>query len=254
MNPIQIYLRGLRIALSNWGLVWVCSGGTVLLLALAALGFVPIGMLWASETLQGGGWTLWAEVGLLLCLWLSLLIYGWFYLEGGLRGVVTRAHRSGPKEESSRFRLHPDSAFRVFTPGAFWEESKRNGLRVTAISMSYNRRSTSASVIVKNENGIAVSQASVAVNWTYPNGSTNQSGQTSKSGKVSFSLNVTTPGTYTITVTADPAQPRIFLQPLQSVSKATTIYYSGLVLADGSRPLSTPPQFSANRIRLTRGI
>lgn len=137
MNPAQMYFRGLRIALSNWGLVWVCYGGTVILVGLSILSLVPVWLLWVSGTLQGGGLQLWAGVGFLFCLWLSLLLYGWFYLEGGLRGIVIRANRAAPPEEKTSLSLSPDDSFRVFRVGAFWEESKRNGWRVAVIASVY---------------------------------------------------------------------------------------------------------------------
>lgn len=137
MNPIQMYLRGLRIALSNWGLVWLCYGGTLLLTGLAGLSFLPLGILWVSGALLSGGWPLWVGVGLLVCAWLSVLLYGWFYLEGGLRGLVARAHRAGLPEEASRLTARPERAFRVLAIREFWKASKQNGGRVTTVATVY---------------------------------------------------------------------------------------------------------------------
>jgi subtilisin family serine protease len=75
-----------------------------------------------------------------------------------------------------------------------------NCLRVTSITMKAARASTSATITVKNENNKAVSQASVSVSWVYPGGTTNQGALTSSKGTVTFSLSVTAPGSYTITV------------------------------------------------------
>jgi len=138
MNPIHLFVRGYKTAVSNLGLAWVYVG-TILILAVLMV--VPLVLILVGV---GGGvltrepnWTLWIGLALVLCGWLTLLIVGYFYVEGGIRGIVARAHRAAPADFALQPRLGVSDAFKAFTFAAFTEEVKRHGWRVTVIASLY---------------------------------------------------------------------------------------------------------------------
>jgi len=138
MNPIHLFVRGYKTAVSNLGLAWIYLG-TIFLLALLMV--IPLVLILVAV---GGGvisrepnWTLWIGLALVLCGWLTLLIVGYFYVEGGVRGIVARAHRAAPADFALQPKLGASAAFKVFTFAAFTEEVKRHGWRVTVIASLY---------------------------------------------------------------------------------------------------------------------
>jgi hypothetical protein len=76
-----------------------------------------------------------------------------------------------------------------------------NCLRVSAIQLQAGATRTNARVTVVDENGVGVSRATVSAHWDYPGGTSDMTARTNTSGIANIRLNVTTPGTYTITIT-----------------------------------------------------
>lgn len=142
MNPIQMFLRGYKVAISNLAMAWVYLGTILLLFALMmgplVLGLVFVGVTasnWQPSLAQN--WMLWAGVAVVFCAWVSLLLVGWFYVEGGLRGLVAKAHRSAPEDYALKPSIGRSQAFHVFSMDAFWEQCQAHGWRVTVLASVY---------------------------------------------------------------------------------------------------------------------
>jgi hypothetical protein len=94
-----------------------------------------------------------------------------------------------------------DSATSTFTVTVSATACTSACLRSTDISLRTSGTSVSGRVTVQDENGVAVSGASISATWTKPDGSTvDQTRSTGSQGQANFGTNGNA-GTYTLTIT-----------------------------------------------------
>ncbi len=166
MNPIQMFIRGYKIAVSNLGTAWLYLGAIFLLIVLIAAPAGIAAVLFAMGAASGpeallgkllGNWPFFSGVTLLLCAWLSIVMLGFFYFEAGLRGVVAQAHRQAPPGELAlKPKLGASSSYRVFSLALWWREAKRHGWRVTLLAVLYSAILLAALLVVLVPLGFAV--------------------------------------------------------------------------------------------------
>jgi hypothetical protein len=148
MNPIQMFIRGYKIGVSNLGAAWLYLGAIFLLIVLVAAPVFVVAVLLAVSAASGPeallekalvNWPLYAGLAILLCAWWSIVMMGYFYFEAGLRGVVAQAHRQAPPGDLAlKPKLGASASYRVFTFSLWWNEAKRHGWRVTLLATLYS--------------------------------------------------------------------------------------------------------------------
>lgn len=148
MNPIQMFIRGYKIGVSNLGAAWLYLGAIFMLIVLVAAPIFVAAVLLAVGAASGPeallekvlvNWPLYAGLAILLCAWWSIVMMGYFYFEAGLRGVVAHAHRQAPPGDLAlKPKLGASATYRVFTFSLWWNEAKRHGWRVTLLATLYS--------------------------------------------------------------------------------------------------------------------
>jgi hypothetical protein len=158
VNPLQMFIRGYKMAVSNLelsALPWLAIYLLTLLVLVPVLGVsallaatVAADSAWSDPDL--GRWLTavqaainhWPAIAagiLALALWATAAAMVFLYLEGGILGVLARAHRAAPRDDFAlRPRLGFSKPWRVFRLGELWAEILANGGRVTVLASLYS--------------------------------------------------------------------------------------------------------------------
>lgn len=157
MNPVLLYVRGIKMTVSNLELplvLWAALHLAVILCLVpvaAAVGLTAfaVGGTFSGETGADLGLHLLEWMvdhlalvlggNLLLWTWVGLVLFCFLYLEAGVLGMLVRAHRAAPRDDVSlRPRLGFSPAMRVFRFADLKEEVMRQGWRVTMLATLYS--------------------------------------------------------------------------------------------------------------------
>ncbi len=166
MNPLQMFIRGYKIGISNLGAAWLYAAAIFLLLVMFAGPLFVVVVLMAIGAGSGPdallekallNWPLYGGLALLLAAWWSIVMLGFFYFEAGIRGVVAAAHRQAPPGDLSlKPKLGASAAYRAFTFSKWLVEAKRHGWRVTLLATLYSTVVTAGLLIVLLPLGFAL--------------------------------------------------------------------------------------------------
>ena len=158
MNPLQMFIRGYKMAVSNLEislLQWLAGTLLTLVVLLPATG---VSALLITLVASDGAWSdpdlgplltgsqavinHWPAIAggvVALALWATGAAMAFLYLEGGVLGVLATAHRAAPPGDLAlRSRLGFSKLWRVFRFAQLWREIRTQGGKVTLLASLYS--------------------------------------------------------------------------------------------------------------------